>query len=337
MNSPDRKTTRRDETAFISESFDRSVLPSPGRSISSELKKASFTFPTELGSVSPDPLKVITRSHSSSLYFSVPSLKSPTSFDPLGEHNETKSPTSPSFHLPSKHFHSHHRQLLVEPHLHRSFSSDDTPIAAAAHGLKKSDSNSPYLDVFSASHLQQLKAMNHRNTLNHFDNSSFVVSSSLSQEKRFQKWKGNNTFLLGGRVMTGSHPYQLLISFLLILVTSVTFFLIIIPFIQERFYYEIFFFLNYCNYLFLFMTAFTEPGIYPKRQYSANDIFQLKYSTILKDSYCLTCGILHSSRSKHCRYCNNCVEVFDHHCPVREIQSFFFLKHIFFSYFSFFL
>jgi hypothetical protein len=96
-------------------------------------------------------------------------------------------------------------------------------------------------------------------------------------------------------------------------------FAILLPYISDVIF-EIFLFLMFINFTSLFLTAFLDPGIYPKRDISEGileqDIFQNKYYYLLKDKYCYLCGILHSNRAKHCKYCNNCVEVFDHHCPV---------------------
>lgn len=175
------------------------------------------------------------------------------------------------------------------------------------------DHHSPYLDYYSSSIFHQ-----HPLSPTHPD-SPHEQQESLVSQKRYETWRGNNTFFLGGRVMTGSHPYQLLLSIVLIFFTSVSFIVLIAPFYQATYWYNIFLFLNFCNFCFLINTSFTEPGIYPKRNVNPHnhmDIFQTKYYHILKHQYCLTCSIIHSERSKHCKYCNNCVEIFDHHCPV---------------------
>lgn len=175
------------------------------------------------------------------------------------------------------------------------------------------DHHSPYLDYYSSSIFHH-----HPLSPTHPD-SPHEQQESIVSQKRYETWKGNNTFFLDGRVMTGSHPYQLLLSIILIFFTSISFIVLIAPFYQATYWYNIFLFLNFCNFCFLINTSFTEPGIYPKRNVNPHnhmDIFQTKYYHILKHQYCLTCSIIHSDRSKHCKYCNNCVEIFDHHCPV---------------------
>ena len=166
---------------------------------------------------------------------------------------------------------------------------------------------SPYMEFYSRS----------QRTL-----SPYEFRLSVGEElpvKRYHAWRGNNTFFCSGRLMTGPHPYQLLLSLFLILTSSICFTILIVPFCRIIPLYHVYFFLVFNDILFLLITSFTEPGIYPKRLLPENqtsDLFQSKYHFLLKDQYCMTCGIIHSARAKHCKYCNNCIEVFDHHCPV---------------------
>lgn len=64
----------------------------------------------------------------------------------------------------------------------------------------------------------------------------------------------------------------------------------------------------------LLCTSLTNPGILPKNNLppSLSNSAAKDYCTTLP--YCMTCHIYRPSQSGHCRRCNNCVALFDHHC-----------------------
>jgi palmitoyltransferase ZDHHC9/14/18 len=78
-------------------------------------------------------------------------------------------------------------------------------------------------------------------------------------------------------------------------------------------------------FLFMFITAFTDPGLIPRREskeiknnpyfseFRLMKCIQGGYPRVYK--FCPTCMIVRPLRSTHCGDCNNCVERFDHHCP----------------------
>eukprot|EP00475_Leptophrys_vorax_P009424 TRINITY_DN1626_c0_g1_i1.p1 TRINITY_DN1626_c0_g1~~TRINITY_DN1626_c0_g1_i1.p1 ORF type:complete len:284 (-),score=41.90 TRINITY_DN1626_c0_g1_i1:21-872(-) len=72
---------------------------------------------------------------------------------------------------------------------------------------------------------------------------------------------------------------------------------------------------------FLFRAAFTDPGIIPRntgetvKPIPPQKVTDPKDPNYIEFKYCQTCRIHRNSRAKHCRYCDNCVEKFDHHCP----------------------
>jgi len=133
-------------------------------------------------------------------------------------------------------------------------------------------------------------------------------------EIRFKLWEGKNKFLCGGRLMMGVHSKHLIMTTVLLIATNAMFVVLLVPLIDLPYLLHTSLSIGVLNLLFLFLTAFTEPGIIPRRPPSKL-LENMSADAREKMQYCHTCRIVRPPRAKHCRYCDNCVEVFDHHCP----------------------
>lgn len=136
--------------------------------------------------------------------------------------------------------------------------------------------------------------------------------------RRYQAWKGRNVFLCRGMCMLGVHADHLSVTAAMVVVTWLAFLGLLAPFTHITGCSVVAVIFLFTNLALLCCTAFTEPGIIPRRR----DHFLT--SSICAEiqqklpQYCSICHIVRPARAKHCRHCDNCVSVFDHHCPVRD-------------------
>jgi palmitoyltransferase ZDHHC9/14/18 len=133
----------------------------------------------------------------------------------------------------------------------------------------------------------------------------------------YEEWKGSNTFLCKGRMIMGSDANFFFFTNALIIAPSLICFVFVLPSIPNAIAWEIICIslFVYCMYQ-LWQAATVEPGIIPRNPRNVKAAApQGAELGMYGWKYCETCNIFRPPRSKHCSSCNNCVEVFDHHCP----------------------
>ena len=113
--------------------------------------------------------------------------------------------------------------------------------------------------------------------------------------------------------MGGVSIYQFSLSLLMIILTWFGFIALVCPFAESYWHILIALCMLWINIILMLATTFTEPGILP-RSLNPTKLAEL-------NDYCQVCMIEKDSRTKHCRYCDNCVVGFDHHCPVRTMYQ----------------
>ena len=136
--------------------------------------------------------------------------------------------------------------------------------------------------------------------------------------KRWEEWKGNNVFLLDGRIIFGADARFFVFTNLITVIPAVCFLYQVVPNLynpQQTMYILII--LLSLTMLNLWQTALVEPGILPRISKSETPELPPPGSDMGPNGWklCETCNIYRPPRAKHCSYCNNCVEELDHHCP----------------------
>lgn len=171
--------------------------------------------------------------------------------------------------------------------------------------------------------------------------------SLLMAQRNYQRFKGNNRFYCGGRLMSARQAGVLFFCMIAIIVMCALFFPfdarflvlnihpvgvgVIFPLIAAL---GVFYSLSY-----LLKTGCTDPGILPRAKPDEIEYMKAlgdedpnntatgylgthaRYMTVtvkglqMKLKWCPTCNIWRPPRASHCGLCNNCYENFDHHCP----------------------
>jgi len=203
---------------------------------------------------------------------------------------------------------------------------NDTDRSSSRNNQQKA-SGSNFQHLVSRQHLNKLNNQNkHQSSANALqslssnssedgcdDDKATTIDATIGK-KRYQLWEGKNKFLLGGRIMMGVHSKHLALTTVLLIGTNACYLFLLVPLVNRPALFETGLVIGTLNLIFLFLTAFTDPGIIPRRPPSKL-LENMSADAREKMQYCHTCRIVRPPRAKHCRYCDNCVEVFDHHCP----------------------
>lgn len=141
----------------------------------------------------------------------------------------------------------------------------------------------------------------------------------VTSYRRYEAWAGNNYFFCNGAVMTGPDLALFLATTALMLLSSAAHlyeacalpldlspahrcaYLGLVAAVALLLCYGV---------LNLWLVNLVEPGIVPR-----NAPGRVAMDPNDGSKYCDTCNVYRPPRAKHCVYCDNCVEVFDHHCP----------------------
>ena len=147
--------------------------------------------------------------------------------------------------------------------------------------------------------------------------------------KNYQYWRGKNEFFCEGKIMCGPTSYKRYIFLILI---------IILPTIVEIIFVTLSFnsitisliltlieFITLTIILYLFFNICTKnPGFLLRNEsYFHSRETKIKSKKLVQSNirgfmkkikFCETCIVYRPPKTSHCKYCDSCVEKFDHHC-----------------------
>lgn len=159
------------------------------------------------------------------------------------------------------------------------------------------------------------------------------------KRRKWQSHPGRNRFGCGGRLVCSRSHGAFVVTVILMIATLTVYFVFDAPFLWGYspaipIVAAVLSLIVITNF---FATSFTDPGILPRvdnieiiemdRQQAngngINDVAHLRprFQDVVvngehvKMKYCTTCRLYRPPRCSHCAICDNCVLMFDHHCP----------------------
>ncbi|CAN6218966.1 unnamed protein product [Urochloa humidicola] len=134
----------------------------------------------------------------------------------------------------------------------------------------------------------------------------------------YQVWPGKNVFFLDGRVICGPNPRGLILSAMSLVLSEWIFLVHVVVDRSSVHLILISLILMAAATVSLLLAATSDPGIIPRNQVSASeeDGTVVVNGVEMRLKFCRTCKIHRPPRSSHCSVCDNCVDKFDHHCPL---------------------
>merc|ERR1719242_481085 len=124
---------------------------------------------------------------------------------------------------------------------------------------------------------------------------------------------GRNSFGCGGRVMIGTDITFFVFTILALLISAIIYFIKISSQIGDA--VTVIGALLLLSVIgFVSRASLMDPGFIPRDKLAIPSDSE---SMVRSDGskFCDTCLIWRPPRAKHCRYCDSCVQKFDHHCP----------------------